>query len=537
MPKTEIDYSSTIIYKITCKDENIKDVYVGHTTNFVQRKHGHKQGCTNEKSTNYNCKVYKTIRENGGWNNWSMEIINFFNCADHYEARKKEQEYFVLLNATLNSIEPMPKPKAKEIVEKTETKEKQTYYCKKCNIFCINEKKFAHHNGTKKHKKYDAMDDDKNQNLINPTIIYCDKCDFKCSKPTSYKTHILTAHRCGDDVTGKNPEKLVPFKIDNNYDFNSSKNADYKNTFITTNYKLNNVLEQDNSHFFCNGCNFKTKNKKDYGKHLLTLKHKTIIAIEESKTKIVSCNICNKEYKSRNGLWYHKKKCEKTQKMQEKCQPSEDAEIFSHMSDKEIIMQLLKQNNDLTQKMIEIASTPSTNNSHNNSHNKQFNMNFFLNDTCKNAMNIDDFIDSLQIETEELENVGKLGYVEGISNIFIRGLKDLDETKRPMHCLDKKRETLYIKNGDAWNKDEKREKVKEVIGKLGHKNFMKLMEWKMENPQHENSETKKHAQYTEIVKQVFTCITPDDDNGINKIIRKVANEVCVDKAATVATVL
>ena len=200
----------------------------------------------------------------------------------------------------------------------------------------------------------------------------------------------------------------------------------------------------------------------------------------------------------------------------------------------EIMLLNYKQHQEMMATMLEIASKATTNNSiMNNSHNKQFNMNFFLNETCKNAMNIDDFIDSLQIETEELENVGKLGYVEGISNIFIRGLKDLDETKRPMHCLDKKRETLYIKNGDAWNKDEKREKVKEVIGKLGHKNFMKLMEWKMENPQHENSETKKHAQYTEIVKQVFTCITPDDDNGINKIIRKVANEVCVDKAATV----
>jgi len=284
--------------------------------------------------------------------------------------------------------------------------------------------------------------------------------------------------------------------------------------------------------FYCKACDFKCSKQSNYNIHLLTAKHKTVTNGDNSVTAAFCCENCDKEYKSRNGLWMHKKKCKKTQKLPEKCQPNEDAEIFSNMSDKEIIMQLLKQNNDLTQKMIEIASTPSTNNSHNNSNNKQFNMNFFLNDTCKDAMNIDDFIDSLQIDTEELENVGKLGYVEGISNIFIRGLKDLDETKRPMHCLDKKRETLYIKNGDAWNKDEKREKVKEVIGKLGHKNFMKLMEWKIENPQYENSETKKHAQYTEIVKQVFTCITPDDDNGINKIIRKVANEVCVDKAST-----
>ena len=99
MPKIEIDYSNTIIYKITCKDPNILDVYVGHTTNFVQRKHAHKQSCINNKSSNHKCKLYEVIRNNGGWINWDMEIIHFCNCADHYEARKKEQEYFELLKA------------------------------------------------------------------------------------------------------------------------------------------------------------------------------------------------------------------------------------------------------------------------------------------------------------------------------------------------------------------------------------------------------------------------------------------------------
>ena len=118
MPKIIIDYSNTIIYKITCNDPTVTDVYVGHTTNFVQRKHAHKNSCCNEKSSNHNCKLYQVIRNKGGWNNWRMEIVTFHNCNDHYEARKKEQEYFELLNATLNSIEPMPKPKHKPYVEK-----------------------------------------------------------------------------------------------------------------------------------------------------------------------------------------------------------------------------------------------------------------------------------------------------------------------------------------------------------------------------------------------------------------------------------
>jgi hypothetical protein len=139
MPKitTEIDYSNTIIYKITCKDTSIEELYVGHTTNFVQRKHAHKQSCGNPKSPNHNCKLYTIIRENGGWTSWRMEIVNFFNCQNHYEARIKEQEYFISLNATLNSIEPMSKPKASikplpSIIEIPENASK--YHCTTCDF-------------------------------------------------------------------------------------------------------------------------------------------------------------------------------------------------------------------------------------------------------------------------------------------------------------------------------------------------------------------------------------------------------------------
>ena len=165
MPKIEIDYSNTIIYKITCKDNNITDTYVGHTTNFVQRKHAHKQGCINEKSTNYKCKLYEVIRNNGGWNNWKMEIINFFNCADHYEARQKEHEFFVSLNATLNSIEPFPKPKEKlQNIPNNEANPNMenelnnsntcynNYFCKLCNFKCYKKYNYNKHLLTLKHK-------------------------------------------------------------------------------------------------------------------------------------------------------------------------------------------------------------------------------------------------------------------------------------------------------------------------------------------------------------------------------------------------
>ena len=182
MPKVEIDYSNTIIYKITCKDPSITDVYVGHTTNFVQRKHCHKQSCNNN-----NCKLYKVIRDNGGWQNWIMEIVNFFNCNDHYEARKKEQEYFILLNATLNSIEPLPKPKEKKVVIKCNPNQPLTYDVS--NTIFGNEKLNEEH-----------------IKITNKFV--CENCDFECSKNSNWNKHLLTSkHKNLQNPTYKNAEK------------------------------------------------------------------------------------------------------------------------------------------------------------------------------------------------------------------------------------------------------------------------------------------------------------------------------------------
>ena len=175
MSKIAIDYSNTIIYKITCKDPSITDTYVGHTTNFVQRKHAHKNTCINEKSSNYNCKLYKTIRTNGGWDNWNMEIVTFFKCNDQYEARIKEQEYFILLNATLNSIEPIPK-----VIK---------YFCETCNISLQKPHLIDLHNETKKHLKKSTEDTEKTQKNIYQYV--CEFCDFKCCKKCDWDRHII----------------------------------------------------------------------------------------------------------------------------------------------------------------------------------------------------------------------------------------------------------------------------------------------------------------------------------------------------------
>jgi len=176
MPKTEIDYSNTIIYKITCKDASVNDLYVGHTTNFVQRKHAHKNSCINEKSCNYKCKLYNVIRNKGGWNNWKMEIIGFYECVDHYEARKKEQEFFISLNANLNSIEPFPKQKVPNKIKKNEINENK-----------INENKI---NENKINENENKINENKNLKKNLPRF-FCEACDFKCYMKCDWNRHLL----------------------------------------------------------------------------------------------------------------------------------------------------------------------------------------------------------------------------------------------------------------------------------------------------------------------------------------------------------
>jgi hypothetical protein len=168
------------------------------------------------------------------------------------------------------------------------------------------------------------------------------------------------------------------------------------------------------------------------------------------------------------------------------------------------------------------------NNGNINSHNKtKFNLNFFLNEQCKDAINIMDFVNDLQVKLTDLENVGKLGYAEGISKIFIKGLKELDVFKRPIHCSDLKREVLYVKDQDAWEKEnDENKKIKNAIHHIGSKNIQQITKWVDANPNCKDSESKKNDTYLQIVNQAMGGI---DEKNIEKIIHNISKEVVIEK--------
>jgi hypothetical protein len=204
----------------------------------------------------------------------------------------------------------------------------------------------------------------------------------------------------------------------------------------------------------------------------------------------------------------------------------------------DLIKYLMKENSEFKQmiieqnkQMIEISKNNSiTNNGNINSNNKTFNLQVFLNETCKDAMNIMDFVNSLKIELSDLENVGNVGYVNGISSIIVKNLNLLDETKRPVHCADTKREVMYVKDDNKWEKDnENKSQMRKIIKHATHKNSKLLKEYKAKYPGCEKSESKYSYAYDKLIVETFGGKGDDEIGKENKIIRNIAKNVTISK--------
>jgi hypothetical protein len=279
--------------------------------------------------------------------------------------------------------------------------------------------------------------------------------------------------------------------------------------------------------YVCETCDFRCYIKGDWDRHIVRPKHINRVnwkSVETKKLKKTYICDCGKNFITNSGLWKHKKVCNQN-----------NCEIYSNNepTDKELIMMLLKQNTQLIEQNAELTKNGinNTTNSHNtNSLNKTFNLQFFLNETCKDAMNIMDFVDSIKLQLTDLEKVGQIGYVEGISNIITTNLKALDVTQRPIHCTDKKRETLYIKDEDKWEKDnEENNKIKKVIKKVANKNIMLLQKFKEAHPDCGKSASKYSDQYNKIIIESMGGSGDNDLDKEDKIIRNITKIVTIDK--------
>jgi hypothetical protein len=285
------------------------------------------------------------------------------------------------------------------------------------------------------------------------------------------------------------------------------------------------------NNYCCKLCDFNTCKLTDYNRHLVTQKHvrnKSATSCNKNLEKnTYICEICEKKYNNRSGLWRHKNKCNQEKEQEEEKEKDEP-------TDKELIMLLIKENSELKNLVIKVLENGTMNNSHNttnntntnhtNSHNKAFNLNFFLNDTCKNAMNITDFVDSIKLQLTDLMEVGELGYVEGISKIIVKNLNNLDETIRPVHCTDKKRETMYVKDQGEWTKeDDNKSTLKKVINKVADKNIRLLPQFREKYPEYNNSASKMSDKYEKMVIEVMET----DNDKKAKIIKNISKATTI----------
>ena len=295
------------------------------------------------------------------------------------------------------------------------------------------------------------------------------------------------------------------------------------------------------THFICNACDFKCCKKSNYVKHCSTRKHTTSVNgykndMKKEQKMPQKCE-CGKEYNYHSGLWRHKKKCNyietnsNVETNNDKSNKNEKIELLinEHVDFKNIIIELVKSNTELQKQMLDVCkNSNSTINSHNN--NKTFNMQVFLNEQCKDAMNIMDFVNSMTLEFSDLEELGELGYVEGISRQMVRKLSEMDVYKRPIHCSDLKRETMYVRDDNVWEKEtETYENLRKAIKYITKKNGDLMIPWRNAHPQCMNLQHPLNDKYLGIMNQAMGG--PGEFSASeSKIIKKISKSVMIDKS-------
>jgi hypothetical protein len=378
MPKTKMDYSNTIIYKIFCKDPSIKEAYIGHTTNFVTRKSAHKTNCKNRNS-----KLDCYIRKHGGWDNWDILILDDIECKNYEEARKAEQSYIDKYNSELNSN----------------------------NAYGVKE--------TQKHKKTEILSRH-NEQPVN------DKFTCMCGKQYKHKQSLWT-HK---------------------------KKCDYQDPV----------------------CIEIQKPTEETGQVVALLMEQNKILMEQ-----------NKEHRQ---------------------QAKEHKQEFMELLEKkdknvEFLSNTIK---DMIPKM---GSNNNTN---------QFNINMFLNEECKDAINMSDFIKSIQVSIDQLQYTTNNGLDKGITKVIMDNMNKLSKYERPLHCSDLKRETIYIKDDDKWEKDTHKDKLKKAINKTSNKNYTALCDWTSENPDFMKQDDKQYF-YAKTTSLIGKPICDIEDKIIKSICK------------------
>jgi hypothetical protein len=366
----------------------------------------------------------------------------------------------------------------------------------------------------------------------NQQNYYCEFCDYLTSRKCNMENHLLTRKH----FLEKNGKQIC-LKNKQNY-------AEKFDDELCSQDLLNdNNLGDDVSHVEKNGKEIKQIKQKQ-----AQTPSNALIFEKKTSTETVSdvytnsshiCPQCNKNYTSYSGLWKHRKICkEKLEKDEEKekvieTDINDDINKYKNITSSELvdlIKYIIKENNDFKKEIISSITNINTHNN-NNSHNKTFNLNLYLNETCKDAMNIDEFVSSIKVNIEDLEHTGRRGYVEGISNIFIKNLNNIENHLRPLHCSDAKREIFYIKDNNEWIKEKDDKPIlTNAIKTIAHENIKQIKAWKELHPGCTLSDSKKNNTYLKILSNSMCGVSDEESlSNIRKIISNISKGSVINK--------
>ena len=395
-------------------------------------------------------------------------------------------------------------------------------------------------------------------------LYICKLCDYNTSIKHSYTRHLLSSKH----VKNANSVQLHNCEI---CDYVTGVRRDYERHLFTQKHvqkmkNVQNVQNVQNVHsvekcptiFVCELCNYTTATKKHYKEHINTKKHQTMNnriiipcvdnTITETNEYVMRknnvCTLCFKQFNSRQGLHAHKKSCIGPDKntsvpnillgLMKQNQEFKELIIEQTKQQEELVRQQHDDNQAFKTMVMELAQKENTIITNNNTQNNHFNLNMFLNEKCKDAMNFLDFVDSLQISFEELENMAHKGYVAGMSEIIMNGLKQLDVYHRPIHCTDIKRETMYVKDNNEWVKDDDQVRIKKVISIVAKKNMRNIRSWQYAHPNCEITDSKEQYLHMNIMKQ---CMNNESQHicGLNdgRIIKNIAKYTYLDRGRNI----
>ena len=496
MPKIKIDYGNMIFYKVYCLNPSVNKIFVGHTTNMVQRKHVLKK----QTELRYS-EIFDVINKNGGWKCWRIKEIEKYNdCKTHADVLMREKyHYDILENLILSGHHEVKKIK-KEDEQLEIHKVNNNYKCEYCEYECEQKKHFQQHISTRKHHEMVTFIEMMNE----------------------YKEKVIENVKCSS-------EKLENMSLENmslenmSLENTSLENTSLENTSLenTSLENTSQVTEPEKKEYKCIACGKNYKNMSGLCKHRHICKKKLLQKIQDKEA--VSKTI-------------HEEEC-KDDVIESSVEPTELVSTLIPEKEKdEIIIQLLKdnesmktfmkeQNNMLKEMMRQINTNGSSTITTTNNIKQKFNINIFLNEQCKDAINMGDFIKSLKITFHDLEITRDKSLEESVSTIMLRGLKELDVYKRPIHCTDQKRDVMYIKDEEKWEKDDGNVKLKESIDTLSKKQMYTLKEWRDSDPELKTNDEKRDK----FVTTLNHVCTPIPETSGKRLIKTIGKEIYIDK--------